>query len=147
RVEKALPALAASLPDVFNHNIETVPRLYKQVRPGADYEGSLILLKKFKNQFLKIPTKSGLMLGLGETDYEVEQVLRDLREYNVDMLTVGQYLQPTRYHLPVARYIHPQAFEAWKKFAKSLGFTHVASGPLVRSSYHADRQAAGEPIS
>ena len=146
RMEKALNAMAPGLPDVFNHNVETVPRLYKQVRPGSDYAWSLQLLKEFKQQFPGIPTKSGLMLGLGETREEIEVVLRDLRLHNVDMLTIGQYLQPTRYHSPVDRYATPQEFEELAEFAKDIGFTNVASGPLVRSSYHADRQAAGEIV-
>ena len=146
RAEKALQALANELPDVFNHNIETVPRLYKQARPGADYVGSLKLLSLFKERFPGIPTKSGLMVGLGETDQEIEQVLQDLREHQVDRLTVGQYLQPTSYHLPVDRYVTPERFVDWREYALRLGFSHVASGPLVRSSYHADRQAAGETI-
>lgn len=147
RVDKALDALADGLPDVFNHNIETVPHLYKPVRPGAHYEGSLQLLQLFKKRFPKIPTKSGIMLGLGETTEEVKQVLQDLRNHAVDLLTVGQYLQPSRYHMPVARYVTPAEFLEIGHFAKSLGFLNVASGPLVRSSYHADRQAKGETVS
>lgn len=146
RMEKALDALAPGLPDVFNHNIETVPRLYKQARPGADYDWSLKLLQTFKARFPGIPTKSGLMVGLGETDEEVLQVLKDLRAHDVDMLTIGQYLQPTRYHMPVARYVTPETFEQFAAFARSIGFTSVASGPMVRSSYHADKQAAGEDV-
>ena len=134
------------MPDVFNHNIETVPRLYKQARPGSDYAYSLQLLKEFKRQFKHIPTKSGIMLGLGETDDEVKQTLIDLRAHNVDMLTLGQYLQPSQFHMPVARYVTPAEFEELRIFAQGLGFMHVASGPLVRSSYHADRQAAGEIV-
>lgn len=147
RMDKALDNLAPHLPDVFNHNIETAPSLYKQVRPGSDYLWSLRLLKNFKERFPNIPTKSGMMLGLGETDQEVEQVLSDLRAHNVDMLTLGQYLQPTRHHSPVDRYVAPKQFDYFAKIAKDMGFTNVASGPLVRSSYHADRQAAGEDIS
>ena len=147
RLEKALDATQLGLPDVFNHNIETAPRLYKQARPGSDYSWSLRLLQAFKQRFAGIPTKSGMMLGLGETDEEVKQVLRDLRAHDVDMLTLGQYLQPTRYHIPVDRYVTPQAFKDFGEYARSIGFTHVASGPLVRSSYHADRQAAGDNIS
>lgn len=147
RMDKALDALAAALPDVFNHNIETAPRLYKAVRPGADFAWSLLLLKKFKQRFPDIPTKSGMMLGLGETDQEVEEVLQALREHDVDMLTLGQYLQPTRHHLAVDRYVTPQQFVQFGLLAKSLGFNNVASGPLVRSSYHADRQAQGEIVS
>lgn len=147
RIEKALEAMATGLPDVFNHNIETASRLYKQARPGSDYLWSLKLLQEFKKRFPGIPTKSGMMLGLGETREETEQVLRDLRAHNVDMLTLGQYLQPTRYHMPVDRYVTPQEFKELGQFAKEIGFTQVASGPLVRSSYHADRQAAGEKVS
>lgn len=146
RMEKALNALATDLPDVFNHNIETAPRLYKQARPGSDYQWSLKLLQEFKHRFPGIPTKSGMMLGLGETNEETKQVLHDLRAHDVDMLTLGQYLQPTRYHMPVDRYVTPQEFKALGQFAQQIGFTHVASGPLVRSSYHADRQAAGEKV-
>jgi lipoic acid synthetase len=147
RMERALDATSVHLPDVFNHNIETTARLYKQARPGSDYQVSLTLLKTFKERFPSIPTKSGMMLGLGETPDEVRQVLRDLREHQVDMLTLGQYLQPTRYHLPVDRYVTPQEFIDHANFAKSIGFSNVASGPLVRSSYHADLQAAGEAVS
>jgi len=147
RMERALEASSTHLPDVFNHNIETVPRLYKPVRPGSDYQVSLMLLKTFKARFPQIATKSGLMLGLGEQREEVEQTLRDLRAHDVDMLTLGQYLQPTRYHLPVDRYVTPQEFIDLGEYAKSIGFTNVASGPLVRSSYHADLQAAGETVS
>ncbi len=146
RMEIALEATSVELPDVFNHNIETVPRLYKQARPGSDYAHSLKLLQEFKRRFNRIPTKSGLMLGLGETDDEIEQTLRDLRAHDVEMLTLGQYLQPSKFHMPVARYITPQQFEKLGTFAKQLGFKNVASGPLVRSSYHADRQAAGEQV-
>lgn len=147
RMDRALEATSVHLPDVFNHNIETVPRLYKQVRPGSDYQVSLTLLKTFKSRFSTIPTKSGLMLGLGETREEVEQVLRDMRAHDIDMLTIGQYLQPTRYHLPVDRYVTPQEFIELADYAKSIGFSNVASGPLVRSSYHADLQAAGKAVS
>ncbi len=147
RLEKALDAMAPALPDVFNHNVETVPRLYKQARPGSDYHWSLNLLKEFKNRFAGIPTKSGLMLGLGETNDEIKAVLDDMREHDVDMLTLGQYLAPTRYHIPVARYVHPKEFNELGEYAKQIGFKQVASGPLVRSSYHADRQAAGEIVS
>ena len=146
RMEKALDEMAPGLPDVFNHNIETAPSLYKAVRPGADYAWSLRLLQEFKQRFPGIPTKSGMMLGLGETPDEIKQVLRDLRAHDVDMLTLGQYLQPTRYHYPVKRYVPPQEFNEYAEYAKSIGFTHVASGPLVRSSYHADLQAAGETV-
>lgn len=147
RLEIALEETGKELPDVFNHNIETVPRLYKQARPGSDYAHSLLLLKEFKARFQHIPTKSGLMLGLGETDEEIEQTLRDLREHDVEMLTLGQYLQPSQFHMPVARYITPLHFQQLATLAKTLGFKNVASGPLVRSSYHADRQAAGEQVS
>lgn len=147
RMQVALAATSMELPDVFNHNIETVPRLYKQARPGSDYTYSLQLLKEFKRRFKHIPTKSGIMLGLGETDDEVKQTLLDLRTHDVDMLTLGQYLQPSQFHMPVARYVTPPQFQAFAELAKKLGFTHVASGPLVRSSYHADKQAAGEPVS
>ncbi|MBA2654277.1 MAG: lipoyl synthase [Gammaproteobacteria bacterium] len=146
RMEPALVALSEATPDVFNHNTETVPRLYKQVRPGSDYLWSLKLLQEFKSRFPSIPTKSGLMLGLGETNEEIIQVMADLRKHNVDMLTLGQYLQPSRYHSPVARYVTPTEFNELGAIAKQLGFSNVASGPLVRSSYHADRQAAGEVV-
>jgi len=141
RLETALDQLSASPPDVMNHNLETVPRLYKQARPGADYWNSLKLLKDFKSRFLRIPTKSGLMVGLGETDEEILSVMRDLREHDVDMLTIGQYLRPSAHHLPVARYVEPAVFEEFARQAHEMGFLHAASGPLVRSSYHADRQA------
>jgi lipoic acid synthetase len=141
RLERALDALAEGLPDVMNHNLETVPRLYKQARPGADYAHSLKLLKDFKARFPAIPTKSGIMVGLGETDDEILQVMRDLRAHDVDMLTVGQYLQPTPGHLPVLRYVEPARFKDYEREAMSMGFAHAACGPLVRSSYHADRQA------
>jgi lipoic acid synthetase len=134
------------LPDVFNHNIETVPRLYKQARPGSDYAHSLLLLQTFKNRYPNIPTKSGIMLGLGETNEEIEQTLFDLRQHHVDMVTLGQYLQPSQFHMPVKRYITPDEFKRFGEIAKGLGFKNVASGPLVRSSYHADRQAAGEEV-
>ena len=146
RAEKALATLAAEPPDVFNHNLETVPRLYRQARPGADYRYSLDLLAAYKARQPAVPTKSGLMLGLGEDDAEIKAVLQDLRASKVDMLTLGQYLQPSRAHLPVQRFVHPDTFAALKTYAESLGFTHVASGPLVRSSYHADRQARGETV-
>ena len=132
---------------MLNHNIETVPRIYKQTRVGADYQWSLTLMQTFKERFAGIPTKSGLMLGLGEANDEVKAVLHDLRKHNVDMLTLGQYLQPTKHHIPVARYVHPEEFIQLGNYAKKLGFTHVASGPLVRSSYHADKQAAGDLVS
>ena len=141
RVEKALDLLGSQLPDIFNHNLETVPRLYKRVRPGADYQHSLNLLKDFKKRFQGVPTKSGLMLGLGEEISEVEVVMQDLRDHGVSLLTLGQYLQPTRHHLPVERYVDPQEFKALAKSGYEMGFSHVASGPMVRSSYHADQQA------
>jgi lipoic acid synthetase len=143
RLEKALDALAAGLPDVMNHNLETVPRLYRMARPGADYAHSLKLLKDFKARFPGIPTKSGIMVGLGETDEEILQVMRDLRSHEVNMLTVGQYLQPTSGHLPVVRYVDPARFKDYEREALALGFAHAACGPLVRSSYHADQQAHG----
>ena len=147
RMAIALDETAHELPDVFNHNIETVPRLYKQARPGSDYLHSLQLLQQFKQRFPHIPTKSGLMLGLGETDEEIKQTLLDLRAHDVDMLTLGQYLQPSKFHIPVTRYITPAQFKKFAEFAENIGFKNVASGPLVRSSYHADRQAAGEIVS
>ena len=147
RMDIALNATSAELPDIFNHNIETVPRLYKKARPGSDYAYSLQLLKEFKRRFPHIPTKSGLMLGLGETDEEIKQTLHDLRAHDVEMLTLGQYLQPSKFHMPVARYITPDQFNELAEFANVLGFNNVASGPLVRSSYHADKQAAGERVS
>lgn len=147
RMAVALDKLSEHLPDVFNHNIETVPRLYKQARPGSDYQWSLSLLSEFKQRFSHIPTKSGLMLGLGETNEEVIEVLQHMRKHKIDMLTLGQYLQPSRYHMPVHRYVSPAEFANFAEIAKNLGFSHVASGPLVRSSYHADRQAAGEVVS
>lgn len=148
RMEKALDQLALALPDVFNHNIETIERLYKSVRPGSDYSWSLQLLKQFKERFGdKIPTKSGIMLGLGETAAEIRQVLMDLRAHQVDMVTLGQYLQPSPHHTPVNRYVTPEEFSEHAEFARQIGFLNVASGPLVRSSYHADKQAAGEPVS
>lgn len=146
RLEKALAALAQTPVEVFNHNIETVPRLYRQIRPGSDYHWSLKLLQAYKQQFPKIPTKSGIMLGLGETREEVEQTLQDMRDYQVDRVTIGQYLQPSRFHAPVLRYVTPAEFSELRAVGERLGFEHVASGPLVRSSYHADRQAAGEMV-
>jgi lipoic acid synthetase len=141
RLEPALERLAAAPPDVMNHNLETVPRLYRQARPGADYAHSLTLLAEFKRRFPRIPTKSGLMVGLGETDEEIAEVMRDLRAHSVEMLTIGQYLQPSAHHLPVARYVEPAAFHDYARIARELGFAHAACGPLVRSSYHADQQA------
>ena len=141
RLEEALDALSASLPDVLNHNLETVPRLYKLARPGADYAHSLKLLRDFKARFPDIPTKSGLMLGLGETDEEVLEVMRDLRAHDVNMLTIGQYLQPSGGHLPVLRYAPLQSFAMFEQAAKEMGFSHAACGPMMRSSYFADVQA------
>lgn len=146
RMEVALEAMAPALPDVFNHNIETVPRLYKPARPGSDYQWSLNLLLQFKKRFPGIPTKSGFMMGLGETMEEVEALMQDLRAHEVDMLTIGQYLAPSQHHFPVARYVTPAEFNYLAELAKKMGFERVASGPLVRSSYHADKQAAGEAI-
>ncbi|MEK9748421.1 MAG: lipoyl synthase [Pseudomonadales bacterium] len=146
RMDVALSILANTPPDVFNHNLETVPRLYKKARPGADYAWSLDLLARYKAMQPSVLTKSGLMLGLGETYEEVVEVMRDCREHQVDMLTLGQYLQPSRDHLPVDRYVHPDEFKALADEAKALGFKQVASGPLVRSSYQADQQAAGGDV-
>jgi lipoyl synthase len=141
RLEIALAAFDGHLPDVMNHNLETVPRLYKQARPGADYAHSLHLLKAFKARHPRIPTKSGLMVGLGETDEEILQTMRDLRDHDVDMLTIGQYLAPSSHHLPVLRYVHPDIFALYGREAAAMGFANTASAPLVRSSYHADLQA------
>ena len=141
RLETAIEILAEAPPDVMNHNLETVPRLYKAARPGSDYAHSLKLLADFKARFPHIPTKSGLMLGLGETDEEILQVMQDLRTHNVDMLTLGQYLQPSIHHLPVARFVEPQRFDEFRVQAEAMGFSNAASGPRVRSSYHADQQA------
>jgi len=141
RLERALEALDAALPDVMNHNLETVPRLYRQARPGGNYPHSLKLLADFKARHPQLPTKSGLMVGLGETDEEIIQVMRDLRAHGVDMLTIGQYLQPSAHHLAVARYVHPDTFVMFERDAHALGFSHAAVGALVRSSYHADQQA------
>ena len=143
RLTRALDAFECEQPDVFNHNLETVPALYRAVRPGADYAHSLALLEQFGQRHPGVPTKSGLMLGLGETPSQVREVLQDLRSRGCQMLTLGQYLQPTRHHLPVVRYVEPAEFEQWQVDATALGFAEVASGPMVRSSYHADRQAAG----
>lgn len=143
RMVAALDILRRSPPDIFNHNLETVPRLYRQVRPGADYQWSLDLLMRFKSDHPNIPTKSGLMLGLGEAIDEVKQVMHDLRAHDCEMLTLGQYLQPSLHHLPVARYVTPAEFDELRAAGYAMGFTHVASGPLVRSSYHADLQAEG----
>ena len=141
RMDPALTIFKDTPPDVFNHNLETVPRLYKQARPGSDYDWSLDLLERFKGLHPKVPTKSGLMLGLGEEIEEIEQVMRDLRAHGVDMLTLGQYLQPSKNHLPVMRYVHPDEFERLRVLGEQMGFSHVASGAMVRSSYHADQQA------
>jgi lipoic acid synthetase len=141
RDDRALQILLAAPPDVMNHNLETVPRLYKQARPGSDYAFSLNLLKKFKALNPQVPTKSGLMVGLGETDEEILQVMRDMRAHDIDMLTIGQYLAPSAAHLPVRRYVHPEQFARFEAEAYAMGFRHAAVGALVRSSYHADRQA------
>ena len=146
RMEKALEALGAAPPDVMNHNLETVPRLYKEARPGADYEFSLSLLKRFKELHPDVPTKSGLMVGLGETDEEILQVMRDLRAHGVTMLTIGQYLMPSGDHLPVRRYVHPDTFKMFEAEAYKMGFAHAAVGAMVRSSYHADMQAHGAGV-
>ena len=145
-IDEAVDVLSENPPDVFNHNLENIPRLYKKIRPGANYEGSLKLLASFKEKHPKIPTKSGLMVGLGETNEELIQVLKDLRSNGVTMLTLGQYLQPSKYHLPVERYVSPQEFEELKQTALAMGFTHAACGPFVRSSYHADLQAMGKEV-
>ena len=144
RLEKALDIFASDpqgLPDVMNHNLETVPRLYKQARPGSDYAHSLKLLKDFKARFPQIPTKSGLMVGLGETDEEILEVMQDMRTHDIDMLTIGQYLAPSNHHLPVLRYVHPNSFKEFEQKAYAMGFSHAAVGAMVRSSYHADQQA------
>ena len=150
RLEKALDVFSANiemgLPDVMNHNLETVPRLYKQARPGADYAHSLLLLSEFKVRFPAIATKSGLMVGLGETDEEILEVMRDMRAHNIDMLTIGQYLAPSGHHLPVQRYVHPDVFKVFEREAYAMGFTHAAVGAMVRSSYHADQQAHGAGV-
>lgn len=146
RMDVALDILVDEVPDVFNHNLETVPRMYKAARPGANYQWSLDLLKRFKEARPDVRTKSGLMVGLGETNEEILQVMQDLRDHDVDMLTIGQYLQPSRHHLPVTRYVHPDDFEMFRQAGVDMGFTHIASGPLVRSSYHADLQAAGKEV-
>jgi lipoic acid synthetase len=141
RDDRALEILKAAPPDVMNHNLETVPRLYKEVRPGSDYQFSLQLLKKFKALFPHVPTKSGLMVGLGETDEEILVVMRDMRAHGIDMLTIGQYLAPSTSHLPVRRYVHPDTFKMFESEAYAMGFKHAAVGAMVRSSYHADQQA------
>ncbi|SHG93675.1 lipoic acid synthetase [Hydrocarboniphaga daqingensis] len=142
RMDPALTIFKDTPPDVFNHNLETVPRLYKQARPGSDYQWSLDLLERFKGFHPNVPTKSGLMLGLGEEPGEIEQVMEDLRAHKVDMLTLGQYLAPSKHHHPVMRYAHPDEFERLRVLGEKMGFSHVASGPMVRSSYHADQQAS-----
>ena len=147
RLDRALDILNAGPPDVMNHNLETTARLYKQARPGSDYSHSLMLLKRFKALHAGVPTKSGIMVGLGETDEEVLQVMRDLREHDVDMLTIGQYLQPSGHHLPVLRYVHPDVFAMYEREAYAMGFTHAAVGAMVRSSYHADEQAHAAGVS
>ena len=141
RLEKALDIFKDGLPHVMNHNLETVPRLYKEVRPGSDYMHSLKLLKDFKARYPHVSTKSGLMVGLGETDEEILEVMKDMREHDIDMLTIGQYLAPSGHHLPVRRYVHPDTFAMFEKEAYAMGFTHAAVGAMVRSSYHADEQA------
>jgi len=141
RDDRALDILKAAPPDVMNHNMETVPRLYKEARPGSDYAFSLNLLKKFKALFPDVPTKSGLMVGLGETDDEILSVMRDMRAHGINMLTIGQYLAPSSAHIPVRRYVHPDTFKMFETEAYAMGFTHAAVGAMVRSSYHADQQA------
>lgn len=147
RMNVALEVLQDSPPDIFNHNLESIPRLYKAVRPGSDYQWSLDLIKNFQQQHPDVPTKSGLMLGLGESLEEVKQVMQDLRDHGCRMLTLGQYLQPSRHHLAVERFVTPAEFDELAVVAKEMGFQHVASGPMVRSSYHADLQAQGEHVS
>jgi len=147
RMDIALEKLATALPNVFNHNLETIPRLYKKARPGADYQWSLDLIKNFKQQHPDIPTKSGLMLGLGEETAEVIEVMQDLYNHNCNMITLGQYLQPSQHHLPVERYVTPEEFAELERIGYDIGFQNVASGPMVRSSYHADLQASGNKIS
>jgi lipoyl synthase len=147
RLDRALDILKAAPPDVMNHNLETIPRLYKEARPGSDYNFSLSLLQRFKDAVPGVPTKSGLMVGLGETDDEILQAMRDMRAHGIDMLTIGQYLAPSGHHLPVRRYVHPDVFKMFEAEAAAMGFTHAAVGAMVRSSYHADQQAhaAGVP--
>ena len=141
RMDVAVEIMDKAPPDVFNHNLETAPRLYRAARPGSDYLHSLNLLKKFKQNHPNVPTKSGLMVGLGETNEEILEVMENMREHDVDMLTIGQYLQPSRFHLPVKRYVTPQEFDEFAEKGYTMGFSHIASGPMVRSSYHADLQA------
>jgi lipoic acid synthetase len=147
RDDRALEILKAAPPDVMNHNMETVPRLYKEARPGSDYQFSLNLLKKFKALFPNVPTKSGLMVGLGETDEEILDVMRDMRAHHIEMLTIGQYLAPSNSHLPVRRYVHPDTFKMFEAKAYEMGFSHAAVGAMVRSSYHADQQAHSAQVS
>ena len=146
RLEIALDIFKNALPDVMNHNLETVPRLYKEARPGADYQHSLKLLKDFKAMYPQATTKSGLMVGLGETDEEILEVMRDMRAHNIEMLTIGQYLAPSGHHIPVRRYVHPDVFKMFEEKAYEMGFTHAAVGAMVRSSYHADAQAHGAGV-
>ena len=141
RADRALNILKAAPPDVMNHNLETAPRLYKEARPGSDYEFSLNLLKRFKQEVPGVPTKSGIMVGLGEADDEIRQVMRDMRAHDIDMITIGQYLAPSGHHLPVRRYVTPEQFKQFEREAYELGFTHAAVGAMLRSSYHADQQA------
>ena len=147
RLDRALDILQAAPPDVMNHNLETVPRLYRQARPGSDYLFSLDLLRRFKQAVPGVPTKSGLMVGLGETDEEILQAMRDMRAHQIDMLTIGQYLAPSGHHLPVRRYVHPDTFAMFESEARAMGFTHAAVGAMVRSSYHADQQAHAAGVS
>jgi lipoyl synthase len=147
RDDRALEILKAAPPDVMNHNLETIPRLYREARPGSDYAFSLNLLKKFKALHPNVPTKSGIMVGLGENDDEILQVMRDMREHNIDMLTIGQYLAPSTSHLPVRRYVHPDTFKMFEAKAHEMGFSHAAVGAMVRSSYHADQQAHAAGVS
>jgi lipoic acid synthetase len=146
RLDRALGILKAAPPDVMNHNLETVPRLYKEARPGSDYQFSLTLLQRFRQEVPGVPTKSGLMVGLGETDDEILQAMRDMRAHGIDMLTIGQYLAPSGHHLPVRRYVHPDTFRMFEEQAREMGFVNAAVGAMVRSSYHADRQAAGAGV-
>jgi lipoyl synthase len=141
RMDRALDILKAAPPDVMNHNLETIPRLYKEARPGSDYQFSLTLLQRFKLAVPGVPTKSGLMVGLGENDEEILSAMRDMRAHGIDMLTIGQYLAPSGHHLPVRRYVHPDTFKMFEREAAAMGFTHAAVGAMVRSSYHADQQA------
>ncbi|MFY7855255.1 MAG: lipoyl synthase, partial [Rubrivivax sp.] len=147
RMDRALDILKAAPPDVMNHNLETVPRLYKEARPGSDYQFSLTLLQRFKAEVPGVPTKSGLMVGLGETDEEILAVMRDMRAHDIDMLTLGQYLAPSGHHLPVRRYVHPDTFAMFEREAYAMGFRHAAVGAMVRSSYHADQQAHAAGVS